>query len=129
MKDFYLNLSSKSSIFKSNTASEFTIALRPEIHLSGEWAVGLVEIFLPKATTLKTKYLLANFIKSSVVGETRRPVLRVIYDKKQHLIFSPEYIPVTDKLLDTLVFELVDNQGNLIQLTGETQLRLHFVKW
>jgi len=129
MKGFYLNLSSKSSIYKTNTAVEFTVALRPEITLTGNWGVGLIEILLPSETTLKTKYLLANFIQTSVVGETRRSVLRVIYDNKQHISCSPEYIPVTDKLLDTLVFELVDAEGDTLELTGVTQLRLHFMPW
>lgn len=129
MNDFYLTLSSKSTVFKSNTASEFTVVLRPSIHLTGNWGVGLVELFLPKATSLKTKHLLANFIASSVVGETRCSALRIFYEADQHIKFSPEYIPVTDQLLDTLTFELVDDQRTNLGLSGETQVRLHFVKW
>ena len=64
-----------------------------------------------------------------MVGETRRPVLCVFFSKNQHLTFSPEYIPVTDQLLDTLVFELVDEKGNHLELSGETHLRLHFIQW
>ena len=129
MKDFYLNLSSISSVFKTNTASEFSVAVRPEINLSGNWSVALVEMLLPKATLLKPKYFLASFIESSIVGETRRSVLRVIFNSNQHLNFNPEYIPVRDHLLDTLCFELVDDKGNIIPLTGETHIRLHFTKW
>lgn len=129
MKDFYLNLSSTSSVYKANTASEFTVALRPQVDLTGSWACAVTEILLPKDTTLKTKYLLASFIKSSVVGETRRPVLRVFFSNSQHLTFGPEYIPVTDQLLDTLVFEIVDDKGNNLALSGETHLRLHFTQW
>ena len=129
MKDFYLTLSSKSSVFKANTPSEFTIVLRPEIQLTGNWSVGLVEIVLPKETTLKPKYLLANFIASSVVGETRRPVLRTFYKIEKHIQFNLEHIPVTDRLLDTLVFELVDEEGTHLALQGETYIRLHFVQW
>ena len=129
MKDFYLNLSSKSSVFKTNTASEFTVALRPEVPLTGHWACSVVELLLPKATSLKAKYLLANFIASSVVGETRRPVLRVFFSGNQHIEFCKEYIQVTDQLLDTLVFELVDEKGNHLALSGETHLRLHFTQW
>lgn len=129
MKDFYLTLSSKSSVFKANTASEFTIALRPDLPLTGNWSAGLVEILLPKETTLKPKYLLANFIASSIVGETRRPVLRTFYQKEKHIQFNLEYIPVTDRLLDTLVFELVDEKGTHLVLEGETYIRLHFVQW
>ena len=129
MKDFYLNLSSQSSVFRANSAAEFTVAMHPQVYLTGSWACAVTEILLPKATTLKPKYLLANFIKSSVVGETRRPVLRVFFSKNQHLTFGPEYIPVTDQLLDTLVFALVDEKNNTLALSGETHLRLHFVKW
>ena len=132
---FYLTLSSKSSVYKDNTASSFTVQLRPEENLKGFWSVALVELFLPKATELKQKYITANFIQSSVLGETRQPVLRVFYDEAQHLTFSPEYIQVIDRLLDTLVFEIKDGEGDLINFgkdeegPGETQLRLHFMPW
>ena len=129
MKDFYLNLCSKSSVFNTNTGSEFTVSLRPPVYLSGSWTCAVTEMLLPKATTIKVKCLLANFIQSSVVGETRRPALRVFFSENQHLTFTPEYIPVTDQLLDTLVFELVDEKGNNLALSGETYLRLHFKQW
>jgi len=129
MKGFYLNVSSISSIYKSNTAASFTVAVQPVELLKGNWGVALVEVFLPSATSLKPKYVLANFIESTVVGETRRQVLRVVYEKKRHLTFSPEYYRVTDRILDTLEFELVDSKGTLLNITGETQLRLHFSPW
>lgn len=128
MKDFYLNLSSKSTIYKLNTAASFTIAIRPEIKLTGSWTVALVELFLPAKTQLKAKYITANFIQLSVVGETRRPVLRVAYEDSRHIVFAPEYLPVTDQLLDTLEFEVRDDK-DLLEISGETQLRLHFISW
>jgi len=129
MKGFYLNVSSISSIYKSNTAASFTFGLQPVELLKGNWYVALVEMFLPSATSLKPKYVLTNFIESSVVGETRRQVLRVVYEKKRHLTFSPEYYRVTDKILDTLEFELIDSKGILLDIAGETQVRLHFAPW
>ncbi len=125
MTSFYLNLSSKSSIYTTNTASSFIVQLRPEIKLPGRWKCALVELFLPKQTTLKPKYITANFIQSSVVGETRHKVLRVVFDKERHLTFSPEYLEVTDRVLDSLKFEIVDDAG-VLKLTGETHIRLHF---
>ena len=129
MKGFYLHVSSKSSIYRDNTAASFTVSIQPERVLTGNWYVTLVEMFLPSATELKPKYVLANFIESTVVGETRRQLLRVVYEKKRHLTFSPEYYRVTDKILDTLEFELIDDKGALLNITGETQIRLHFAPW
>ena len=129
MKGFYLHVSSKSSIYRDNTAASFTVSIQPERVLTGNWYVALVEMFLPTATELKPKYVLANFIESTVVKETRRQLLRVVYEKKRHLTFSSQYLQVTDKILDTLEFQLVDNKGTLLNLTGETQLTLHFAPW
>jgi len=129
MKGFYLHVSSISSIYKSNTAASFTVAVQPVQLLKGNWYVAMVEMFLPSSTALKPKYVIANFIESSAVGETRRQVLRVVYEKKRHLTFSPEYYRVTDKILDTLEFELIDDKGALLNITGETQIRLHFAPW
>ncbi len=133
---FYLTLSSKSSVYKDNTPSSFTVQLRPELTLKGFWSVALVDLFLPKATELKPKSITANFIQSSIVGETRQSVLRVFYDDKQHISFSPEYIQVIDRILDTLEFEIKNDEGDLIDFKyeegsgpGETQLRLHFMPW
>ena len=133
---FYLTLTSKSSVYKDNTPSSFIVQLRPEVSLKGFWSVALVEMFLPKETELKPKYVTANFIQSSVFGESKQPVLRVFYDDKQHVTFTPEYIQVIDKLLDTLEFEIKDDEGNTLEFgtkdeegveTGETHLRLHFM--
>ena len=133
---FYLTLTSKSSVYKDNTTSSFIVQLRPEVSLKGFWSVALVELFLPKETELKPKYVTANFIQSSVVGESKQPVLRVFYDDKQHVTFAPEYIQVIDRLLDTLEFEIKDEEGNTLDFgtkdeegvtTGETHLRLHFM--
>ncbi len=133
---FYLTLTSKSSVYKDNTPSSFIVQLRPEVSLKGFWSVALVELFLPKETELKPKYVTANFIQSSVIGESKQPVLRVFYDDKQHVTFAPEYIQVLDRLLDTLEFEIKDEEGNAIDFgakdeegstTGETHLRLHFM--
>ena len=129
MKGFYLHVSSKSSIYRDNTAASFTVSIKPERVLHGNWYVALVEMFLPSATELKPKYVLANFIESTVVKETRRQLLRVVYEKKRHLTFSSQYLQVTDKILDTLEFQLVDNKGTLLNITGETQLTLHFAPW
>ena len=129
MKGFYVHVSSKSSIYRDNTASSFTVSIQPERVLTGNWYVTLVEMFLPSATELKPKYVLANFIESTVVGETRRQLLRVVYEKKRHLTFASQYLQVTDKILDTVEFELVDNKGTLLNITGETQLTLHFAPW
>ena len=129
MKGFYLHVSSKSSIYRDNTAASFTVSIQPERVLTGNWYVTLVEMFLPSATELKPKYVLANFIESTVVGETRRQLLRVVYEKKRHLTFASQYLQVTDKILDTVEFELVDNKGTLLNITGETQLTLHFAPW
>ena len=133
---FYLTLTSKSSVYKDNTTSSFIVQLRPEVSLKGFWSVALVEMFLPKETELKPKYVTANFIQSSVFGESKQPVLRVFYDDKQHVTFTPEYIQVIDRLLDTLEFEIKDDEGNTLEFgtkdeegveTGETHLRLHFM--
>jgi len=129
MKGFYVHVSSKSSIYRDNTAASFTVSIQPERVLTGNWYVTLVEMFLPSATELKPKYVLANFIESTVVGETRRQLLRVVYEKKRHLTFASQYLQVTDKILDTVEFELVDNKGTLLNITGETQLTLHFAPW
>ena len=135
---FYLTLSSKSSVYKDNTASSFTVQLRPELILKGFWSVALVDLFLPKATKLKPKSITANFIQSSIVGETRQQVLRVFYDDKQHISFSPEYIQVIDRILDTLEFEIKNEEGDTFDFGAkdeegsgqeETQLRLHFMPW
>ena len=125
MASFYLNLCSKSSLYKLNTASSFVVHLQPEIKLPGKWKCALVELFLPQQTTLKPKYITANFIQSSIVGESRRKLLRTVYEKKRHLTFSLEYLEVTDKVLDSLQFEIFDESG-LLKLTGETHIRLHF---
>ena len=129
MNGFYLNVSSTSSIYNSNVAASFTVGIQPVRELKGNWGVALVEMFLPSATVLKPKYVLANFIESTVVGESRRQVLRVVYEKEQHIAFSREYYRVTDTILDTLEFELIDSSGSLWDITGETQLRLHFAPW
>jgi len=129
MKGFYVHVSSKSSIYRDNTAASFTVSIQPERVLTGNWYVTLVEMFLPSATELKPKYVLANFIESTVVKETRRQLLRVVYEKKRHLTFASQYLQVTDKILDTLEFGLVDNKGGFLNITGETQLTLHFAPW
>ena len=134
MDSFYLNLTSKSSVFKGNTPSSFIVQIRPEINITrGAWCVSLVELFLPRATEFKPKYLTASFIQSSVVGESKQQLLRIIYDDKQHLTFPGEYIPVTDALLDTLEFEIKDENGNTLDFVKEeeggnavTHIRLHF---
>ena len=125
MTSFYLNLTSKSAVYNSNTASSFIVHLQPEIKLEGRWECALVELFLPSQTTLKAKYITANFIQSSVVGESRHKVLRTVYEKKRHLTFSPEYLEVTDNVLDSLKFEISDESG-VLKLTGDTHIRLHF---
>ena len=54
---FYLTLTSKSSVYKDNKPSSFIVQLRPEVTLKGFWSVALVEMFLPKETELKPKYV------------------------------------------------------------------------
>ncbi len=125
MASFYLNLRSKSTLYKTNTASSFIVQLQPEIKLQGRWKCALVELFLPEKTTLKPKYITANFIQSSVVGESRHKLLRIVYEGKRHITVNPEYLEVTDKVLDSLQFEIADDTG-LLKLTGETHIRLHF---
>ena len=127
MSSFYLNLSSKSSLYKSNTASSFIVHLQPEIKLPDKWKCAIVELFLPEKTTLKPKYITANFIQSSVVGESRHKLLRIVYEGKRHITLLPEYLEVTDKVLDSLQFEIADNSG-VLKLTGETHIRLHFTQ-
>ena len=127
MSSFYLNLTSKSSLYKANTASSFIVQLQPEIKLQGRWKCALVELFLPEKTTLKPKYITTNFIQSSVVGESRHKLLRMVYEGKRHITFSPEYLEVTDNVLDSLQFEIADDSG-ILKLTGETHIRLHFQK-
>ena len=126
MSSFYLNLTSKSNIYTTNTGSSFIVHLKPEIKLEGKWKCALVELFLSEQTTLKPKYITANFIQSSVVGESRHKVLRTVYEKKRHLTFSPEYLDVTDNVLDSLQFEITDDSGGVLKLTGDTHIRLHF---
>lgn len=125
MSSFYLNLTSKSSVYKSNTASSFIAHIQPEIKLTGRWKCALVELFLPEKTTLKPKYITANFIQSSVVGESRHKLLRIVYEGKRHITLLPEYLEVTDKVLDSLQFEIADDSG-VLKITGETHIRLHF---
>ena len=125
MASFYLNLKSKSTLYKRNTASSFIVQLQPEIKLQGRWKCALVELFLPEKTTLKPEYITSNFIQSSVVGESRHKLLRIVYEGKRHITVNPEYLEVTDKVLDSLQFEIVDDTG-LLKLIGETHIRLHF---
>ena len=127
MSSFYLNLTSKSSIYKTNTPSSFIVQIQPEIKLQGKWKCALVELFLPEKTTLKPKYITANFIESSVVGQSRHKLLRMVYEGKRHITFNPEYLDVTDKVLDALQFEITDDAG-VLKLSGESHLRIHFQK-
>ena len=131
MDDFYVNLSSKATVFTKNSANNFTVQFKPEIPLNGTFHVALVEIFMPtpKIKKLKAKYLLANFISSSIVGESSHRLLKVIYSYDNHVQFSSEYIKVTDSFLDTLTFEFVDDESNRIEFEeGNVEIRLHFMK-
>ena len=125
MSAFYLNLTSKSKIHSTNTASSFRVQLPSEIVLKGKWECALIELFLPVQTTLKPKYITTNFLELSVVGEHMHRLLRTFYEKKRHLTFSPEYYPVSSDRLYELQFEISDGTDAL-KITGETQLKLHF---
>ena len=130
-EDLYMTLTSKSQNF-DNKANNFHVQLKPELCLSGDYSVALVEIFMPtpKKKKKEAKYLMCNFVKSSIVNDTRRPVLRVIYQNKNHIQLSPEYIKVANNTLGILSFELLDIEGNRIQFEedGDIELRLHFTK-
>ena len=127
MSGFYLNLTSKSKIYSTtNTASSFRVLLPSEIDLKGKWECALIELFLPGQTTLKPKYITTNFLDLSVVGEHVQRLLRVFYEKKRHLTFSPEYYPVSSDRLYELTFDIFD-ETDALKISGETQLKLHFM--
>jgi len=52
MKDFYLNLSSDSTLY-ANNASSFKCSIQPNIKLDGDWEVALSEIALPRIKNIR----------------------------------------------------------------------------
>ena len=130
--DFYMHLSSaKSKVFGSNTSNNFNIQLGCELSLKGRYSVSLTEIVMPspKNKEIQAKYLTCNFVKPSIINQSAKPVLRVIYQNEEHIEFSPQYIPVSNNLLSILSFEVLDSKSNRIKFEdGDIELVLHFLK-
>ena len=72
-------------------------------------------------------YLQSSIIPSQIVGESRRPVLRTIYQNGGHIEFSPKYIEVTDTTLDDLHFRITDKNNRELEFVNDNvNLTLHF---
>lgn len=65
MSDFYITLPSNSSLdhFPNNTRAQFRTKLPREIHLTGNWVVGLSDIMFPTSLALPSEH-----IKSIKIG-------------------------------------------------------------
>lgn len=69
--DFYLTLSSASSAehFPQNTLTDFSIKLPKEIHLSGNWQVGLSDLIFPYRFLLNPQHFSVDNIKEDLTGQ------------------------------------------------------------
>ena len=125
-KSFYVNVSSKSSLYTTNTASTFRVNVKLP-NLDG-YSCSLEEIQLPRVTGIKVAHVWCNFISPQYINEARRPVLRTLYSPKKHLTLSSQYKTVDTTDIHVLEFHIEDEKHEPIEFPSGTvtRLTLHF---
>ena len=80
-------------------------------------------------------FIYSNIIEHHIVGDTRAPLLRIVNvegkpgETTTKLYDSPHYIPLKQKLIDTIEMDIRDDTGRAIPfVSGKLIVKLHFRK-
>ena len=85
MEDFYITLPSNSSLehFPNNTRAQFKTKLPREIHLTGNWVVGLSDIMFPTTLALPSETIetikISFFMTQSFYDEPEDPLIKAFH--------------------------------------------------
>jgi hypothetical protein len=136
MTSFYLYLSCNDSklLFPKNKANNFTVNLRRNINLDGEWECGLKEIyFRGKTTTNSIIYAVCDSCERSYVSNDYIPLLRRITLPRLSGGYSEAfadtyYKRVTEKELSDITISIRGVDGDLFKGMASRSLLcvLHF---
>lgn len=103
------------------------MGLSPKIGYSKGIHIGRDTIDLMRG--IKPILFQTSLISPRVFRESRRPILKTIYDIGTYVEFSPQYFRVVDNPLDELEFKLTDTNNEEINfLHGNVEFTLHFQK-
>ncbi len=86
-KEVYLTLSSKDSlkIFPNNEANDFTVNLPEPLIFDSNWSVGLCDIqYSQPRSSSKNLWIYMDLVAESIVGDTKKQLLRRIAIGPQH---------------------------------------------
>jgi len=136
MEEFYIHLSSEDSkdLYPHNTPADFRVQLPERIQLLGRWKCALAEIKFVSPTqrsTLDTSLLLnSNLCDSSIVGNTKAPILRRMpltrgtYNKTYDFL---HYYPIKTFNFDTIHLYINTDTGERASfIRGPLKATLHF---
>jgi len=116
----YVN-SSPSAYYPENTAADFTVQLPKTVEDVAE--CGVIELRLA-SIPLEAAFLCTDICQGSLINTHTLPILRRVVQK----VSSPShiaYIPLRVTSLETIRFFICGENGQPIQLSGQTSLTLH----
>ena len=131
-----------SDLYTDNKPNDFRVNL-DLYDLSPDYeAVGLQEFFIVPTWNKNTfkpgqLYLYCDIAGDSVVGNTKRSLLRIINvpvvrsggSKASHYLYeAPLYVPITRKHIESIRFYILDKNDEPVGLKGAVTYVLHFKK-
>ena len=131
--DLYFFLSSSDSLLfhPDNNSYNFIIELPERIHLEGEWVIGLCD-FYHSSNLIETIFVLCDICDNSYIGDSLKPILRIIYPNNNQIYFNYKeiyYVKVKNYCLNRLKVYIRDEHFKIpSSITGTTRLTLHLKK-
>ena len=98
---FFLGSSDSLSFHPDNNSYNFIIELLERIQLEGEWVIGLCD-FYHSSNLIETILVLCDICDNSYIGDSLKPILRMIYPNNNQIYFNYKeiyYVKVSQKLL------------------------------
>lgn len=134
--DFTLYLSSNDSTITNtlNTPTKFSIYLKREFRLKGNWKVCLRDISYyrrKEEATFDNICVLCDIVKQSFIFNSFLPVLSRVptlkpYGKESILIDRPHYVDIIRSQFEHIDITLTDEKLKLVILDNPVYLTLHF---